>query len=150
MTEFYTDLSEEEVNALIAKKLEIYNDEPPYILKFPPVLWDHDFIYQAYARSHKKEIGSFDLWRYTAIAEGYDLYSFFVERPATEENANIIKERKNERIRRLNKGQIKRKYEKMSNNDLENALKEKGLLKVMPKKDKVQCLVEHDLEKLIE
>lgn len=148
MTEFHIGLTEDEAKRLIEKKMEIYGKDFRYH-QWPPVIQEHEgFVYKNYARYYKKDIGSFDLVRYAGCHKGIELYSFYVETPATEENRNSLEKRIIENARTLKEIRIKRKYENMKVKQLDRCMKEKNLPVKKYKNDKIKALIDYELENI--
>ena len=80
MTEFYFWMDEDDVNALIDRKMEMY---PPGMsfLKYGPVNIPHDDnIYVNFAKKKGLVAGTFELVKYTGIKGDINYYTFYVLR----------------------------------------------------------------------
>ena len=149
MSEFYRNLSIEEIEKIIKKKTKMYEGMVDFV-KFPGIVMEHDyFVYQGYAKENGFELGSFELYRYIGIARGIELYHFYVEQPFTELSKDLHKERKVMNIRTLHRSRIKSEYEKMSAVDLKVELKNRRLPARRKKEERVRELVEDTLNEIV-
>ena len=76
MTEFYIDLTNDEINNVITKKMEIYEDLSISILKFHYIeIKDTNIIYKGALNFSK--LANFKLYKYVGIHLGTDIYHFY-------------------------------------------------------------------------
>jgi len=120
-------------------------------IKWPPIVESYDsFVYSNYAKYHELAPGSFELIKYMETAKGIDLYQFYVVRGPNEWSKQEHRNRLKMDCETMYKRKLKRKYEGLSGTEIRDQLKEKSLPIGGKKPEKVQRLVEHELEEIVE
>jgi uncharacterized membrane protein YoaT (DUF817 family) len=74
MTEFYTDYTPEQINALIDVKMKIY-PEMSWMKMHNIPIYPGNFIYEAVANAIKKN--NFKVYRYIGMVDGTEMYHFY-------------------------------------------------------------------------
>jgi hypothetical protein len=150
MSEFYIDISEDIVDKLVADKLAMYDTNiTSNMLQGHGFVVSHNhFVYVNYAKYHGKELGTFELMRYTATYNGMDIYCFYVEREPTEETNKIIEKRNKLHFDLVEGMKLKRKFKELSARDLNKELSKRGIYCKQRKNVKLDVIVEYELDKM--
>ena len=77
MTEFYHELSEEEIENLISFKMRIYDDKFDYLRYDKIKIPERDFIFDHYFKFQGLNRENYELFKHIGIKNGNDLYHFY-------------------------------------------------------------------------
>lgn len=145
---FYTDLPHSSAEALAKSFEKMYRDYSEHLCigYYHNILQpERSIVYRAYAKFRGKEAGSFDLFSYSGMCEGTEMYRFYVAR---EPDLELKKQKRMEDFISDEKWRLEREWSSKKVKDLQNELKRLNVERPPKlKQEKVEVIVKLHLEK---